>query len=79
LTSLPQTSTPQGKWNLIGVLDSLPVTRVIVSHDLELVEALCQRVVILDKGQVVADGLTKDILADKKLLAEHGLAMVGQS
>jgi cobalt/nickel transport system ATP-binding protein len=70
---------PRGKWDLIGVLDSLPVTRVIVSHDLELVEALCQRVVILDKGQVVADGLTKDILADKKLLAEHGLAMVGQS
>jgi cobalt/nickel transport system ATP-binding protein len=70
---------PRGKWDLIGVLDSLPVTRVIVSHDLELVEALCQRVVILDKGQVVADGLTKDILADKKLLADHGLAMVGQS
>lgn len=66
---------PRGKWDLIGVLDSLPVTKVIVSHDLELVAALCQRVVILDKGQVVADGLTKDILADKKLLAEHGLAM----
>jgi len=65
---------PRGKWDLIGVLDSLPVTRVIVSHDLELVGALCQRTVILDRGRVAADGLTKDILADKKLLAEHGLA-----
>jgi cobalt/nickel transport system ATP-binding protein len=65
---------PRGKWELIGVLESLPVTRVIVSHDLELVEALCQRVIILDGGHVTADGATKDILADKKLLAEHGLA-----
>ncbi|MCJ7763994.1 MAG: energy-coupling factor ABC transporter ATP-binding protein, partial [Dehalococcoidales bacterium] len=65
---------PRGKWELIGVLESLPVTRVIVSHDLELVEALCQRVIILDRGQVAADGVAKDILADKELLARHGLA-----
>ena len=65
---------PRGKWDIIGVLKSLPVTRVIVSHDLELVGALCQRVVILDKGRIAADGEAIDILADKKLLSEHGLA-----
>jgi len=68
---------PRGKWDLIEVLKSLPVTRVIVSHDLELVEALCQRTVILDRGQVAADGLTKDILANKKMLSKHGLAIAG--
>jgi cobalt/nickel transport system ATP-binding protein len=65
---------PRGKWDIIGVLKSLPVTRVIVSHDLELVAALCRRAVVLDKGRVVADGTTAEILADKNLLAEHGLA-----
>jgi cobalt/nickel transport system ATP-binding protein len=68
---------PRGKGDLIDVLKSLPVTKVIVSHDLELVEALCQRTVILDHGRIAADGLTKDILANKKLLSKHGLAMVG--
>lgn len=65
---------PRGKWSLIGVLKHLPGTKVIVSHDLELVKALCHRVVIIDQGRVVADGATDNILADKQLLATHGLA-----
>ena len=65
---------PGGKWSLIEVVKSLPGTKIIVSHDLELVGALCQRVVIIDRGRVVADGATNDILADKKLLTNRGLA-----
>lgn len=65
---------PRGKWDIIEVLKGLPVTKVIVSHDLEMVEALCRRMVIIDRGRVAADGITVDILADKRLLAEHGLA-----
>ena len=68
---------PRGKWSLIGVLKHLPGTKVIVSHDLELVKALCHRVVIIDQGRVVADGATDDVLADKQLLATHGLAPAG--
>ncbi|MFC1846899.1 energy-coupling factor ABC transporter ATP-binding protein [Chloroflexota bacterium] len=67
---------PRGKWDLIKVLNKLPVTRVIVSHDLEMVRALCRRVVVVDNGSIAADGATDEILADKKLLAEHGLAQV---
>lgn len=65
---------PAGKWALIEVLKQLPGTKVIVSHDLELVKALCQRVVVIDRGRVVADGATDNILADEQLLADHGLA-----
>lgn len=65
---------PRGKWSLIDVLKSLPGTKIIVSHDLELVKALCQRVIIIDQGRVVADSAADDILADKRLLAAHGLA-----
>ena len=65
---------PAGKWSLIELLKGLEITKVIASHDLELVEALCPRSVILDRGVVVADGATADILADKRLLAAHGLA-----
>jgi len=65
---------PAGKWSLIELLKGLEMTKVIASHDLELVQALCPRSVILDRGVVVADGATSEILADKRLLAAHGLA-----
>jgi cobalt/nickel transport system ATP-binding protein len=65
---------PKGKRDFIDFLKNLSWTKVIVSHDLELVEALCRRVVIMEKGSIVADGFTADILSDRNLLAEHGLA-----
>jgi len=42
-------------------------------HDLGLVWVLCQRTIILDRGQVVAEGPTSQILADVSLLAAHSL------
>jgi len=65
---------PAGKWSLIELLKGLEITKVVASHDLELVQALCPRSIILDRGVVIADGATSDILADKRLLAAHGLA-----
>ena len=65
---------PGSKWSLISLLKRLPVTKIVASHDLELVQALCQRAIVLDQGQVIADGATDHILADKPLLTAHGLA-----
>jgi len=68
---------PRSKWALIGLLQKMPMTLVIASHDLELVKALCERVIVLDGGRVVADGATEWILADRVLLSAHGLAPAG--
>lgn len=68
---------PRGRWELIELLRQLPMTAVIATHDLEMVRELCPRTVILDEGKVVADGPTPTILADRSLLAEHGLAPPG--
>jgi len=64
---------PGSKWLLIQLLRKLPITKIIATHDLELVKALCQRVVMLDDCRLVADGTTDQILADIPLLAAHGL------
>jgi cobalt/nickel transport system ATP-binding protein len=65
---------PRSKWSLVALLKGLPVTKIIATHDLDLVRALCQRVVVLDNGAVVADGTTDAILNDISLLRAHGLA-----
>jgi len=65
----------RGKWDIIEVLEGLSVTKIIISHDLGIIRQLCSRIIVLDRGRVVADGTTEDILTDEQLLAEHGLAM----
>jgi cobalt/nickel transport system ATP-binding protein len=65
---------PRSKWSLIELLKQLPMTKIIATHDLELVRALCGRTVVMDEGKIVADGNTGDILDDVTLLKTHGLA-----
>ena len=65
---------PGAKWSLVKLLKGLPVTRLIISHDLEMVKALCDRSVIFNRGSVIADGATEEILGNHELLAANGLA-----
>src|SRR4030042_3517013 len=55
---------PRSKWSLIELLKQLPMTKIIATHDLELVRVSCQRTVLMDEGKVVADGDTEAILGD---------------
>jgi energy-coupling factor transporter ATP-binding protein EcfA2 len=64
---------PRGRRRLEGWLRAFPGTLVLAAHDLELVLAVCGRVVVLDEGDVVADGPTRAILADEALMEAHGL------
>ena len=68
---------PRGRWHLVELLKALPVTRVVATHDLELVAALCGRIVVMDAGHIVADGPAGEILENRSLLADHGLVRPG--
>jgi energy-coupling factor transporter ATP-binding protein EcfA2 len=46
---------------------------LVSTHDMKLVQELFPRTIVMDEGQVVADGKTKEILQDKKFLNAHGL------
>jgi len=65
---------PQARRNFIRLLAELPQTMLVATHDLALVREICPRTLILDGGRIAADGRTKKILADRKLLARHGLS-----
>ena len=64
---------PKHRRELINLLKKLPLTKIIATHDLDLVSEICTRVAILDKGRIVAVGPASAILQDKPLLARHDL------
>ena len=66
---------PKHRRKLINFIKNSQLTKIIATHDLELVLETCQRVIILDKGVIVSEGNTKDILSDKALLEAHELEM----
>ena len=66
---------PAGHRELVDVLRSLPVTQLVITHDLPFALELCERAVVVDGGRVAADGATEAVLADADLLAQHRLAL----
>ena len=64
---------PRARRTLINLLCELPITMLVSTHDMKLVEELFPRTIVMDEGMIVADGKTKEILADEKLLEAHGL------
>ena len=64
---------PRGRRELVALLRTLPATKVIATHDLDLVVDLCDHAVLLDGGAVVAQGPPRELLADEPLMLAHGL------
>ena len=64
---------PKSRRDLIDLLRIFSLTKIIASHDLKMIQDLCQRTIILDSGSIVAIGDTQDILKDKTLLKKHSL------
>jgi cobalt/nickel transport system ATP-binding protein len=64
---------PRGRRELIALIRSLPGTKLIATHDLDLVLDLCPRVLVLDGGRLVADGPAAELLANPVIIENHGL------
>lgn len=64
---------PRGRRALINLLRELPVTMLVSTHDMALVQELFPRTIIMDGGHIVADGATAELLDDAALLEAHGL------
>jgi len=64
---------PRARRSLINLLREMDLTMLVSTHDMRLVEELFPRTVVMDGGQIVADGKTEEILSDEYLLETHGL------
>ena len=66
---------PAARREFAEIVKSLDVTLLMVTHDLPYALELCPRAVIMNHGRIVADGLTRDILADADLMNENRLEL----
>jgi len=64
---------PRARRRLIGLLNGFSHTKIVTSHDMDLVLELCPRTIILQQGRVLRDGPTGRLLADAALMTEAGL------
>jgi cobalt/nickel transport system ATP-binding protein len=64
---------PRGRREFIRLINDLEVTKIIATHDLELVLATCGRVIVIDEGRLVADGPARAVLGNASLMEAHGL------
>jgi len=64
---------PRARRRFIEQTAALRQTRLIASHDLEMILDLCPRVLLLDRGLIAADGPSVEVLSDAGLVESHGL------
>lgn len=58
---------------LIRFLQASQETLLVASHDLELLLEVCDRVFLMDGGQIVAEGDPPTVMGDGELMAAHGM------
>jgi cobalt/nickel transport system ATP-binding protein len=64
---------PRARREFIRLLDELPMTMLVSTHDMLMVQEFFKRMVIMDEGRIVADGATGELMDNKALLEAHGL------
>ncbi|MRR56474.1 MAG: ABC transporter ATP-binding protein [Deltaproteobacteria bacterium] len=61
---------PYARRQLMQLLKEFHHTKIFTSHDLDMVLDVCERTIVLHEGEVRADGPTREIFADERLLLE---------
>ena len=66
---------PKSRRQLINLLKEFKHTKVIASHDLDLILDVCGRCLVISDGKVAADGAAGELLTNEKLLEENNLEL----
>lgn len=66
---------PYNRRIVINTIKELNQTKLIASHDLDMILDTCDRVILLSKGEIVADGPVHEILSNKELLESNRMEL----
>jgi cobalt/nickel transport system ATP-binding protein len=64
---------PRSRRGLIDILKGFTHSKIIATHDLDMVMDLCRRTLVIREGKIIADGPTEEIMLDDELLASSNL------
>lgn len=64
---------PRARRTLIELLAGFHHTKIIATHDLDLVLDLCERTIVIHQGRIMADGPTREIFQNDQLLKDSHL------
>ncbi len=66
---------PYNRRIVINTIRGLKQTKLITSHDLDMILDTCDRVILLSEGKIAADGAAEQILRDRELLERHHMEL----
>ena len=66
---------PYNRRIIINTIRELPCTKIITSHDLDMIYDTCSRVILLSNGAVGADVPAEEILRDRELLEANRMEL----
>ena len=66
---------PYNRRIIINTIRDLKQTKLITSHDLDMILDTCERVILLSDGKIVADGRADDILRNRELLEANRMEL----
>ncbi len=66
---------PYNRRLVINTIRELKQTKLITSHDLDMILDTCERVILLSGGSIAADGPAEVILRDRALLEAHRMEL----
>lgn len=66
---------PVNRRTIIRIINQLPQTKLIASHDLDMILDTCDRVILLNRGKIVADGKAEVLLQDQALLEANRMEL----
>jgi energy-coupling factor transporter ATP-binding protein EcfA2 len=64
---------PQGEQLLCEILQGLDVTKILISHDIDIIALLCERTVVMHGGRIIRDYSSTEFLRDDHLVSINGL------
>ena len=66
---------PYNRRLIIRTVRGMRETKLIASHDLDMILDCCSRVILLSEGRIAADGRAEDVLRDRALLEANHLEL----
>lgn len=64
---------PQNEELFCDILRQLSVTKILISHDMDIIFPLCERIVVMHHGRLIRDYSTSAFMQDEHLISVNGL------